>query len=164
VSSAARPPAGEVYDWYRRGLALLESGDAAAAEQLLAHAAAADPTSSSIREALGRARLGCRRFAQSRADFAWLVQAHPDDDFAHFGLGLALSRLGQWSAAVEQLALAVALRPERDDYVRELRHARATLRAGDEVTGRSPGLATGRPSDTPPASLGDGAPGEGGMR
>jgi tetratricopeptide (TPR) repeat protein len=125
----ARPPAGDVYDWYRRGLRLLESGDAAAAGEVLAHAAAAAPESSSVREALGRARLGSRRYAQARDDFDRLVHDHPDDDYAHFGLGLALSRLGHWSEAVEQLALACALRPDRDDYARELAHARATWRA-----------------------------------
>jgi Flp pilus assembly protein TadD len=118
-----------VYDWYQRGLRLLESGDAAAAGEVLAHAAAAAPDSSSVREALGRARLGSRAYAQARDDFARLVEDHPDDDFAHFGLGLALSRLGRWSDAVQQLALACVMRPEREDYARELSHARATLRA-----------------------------------
>ena len=127
--ASGRPPAGDVYDWYQRGLRLLGTGDAAAAAEVLAHASAASPESSSIREALGRARLGSRRYALARDDFAQLVGDHPDDDFAHYGLGLALSRLGRWPEAVEQLALACALRPEREDYARELAHARATWRA-----------------------------------
>jgi tetratricopeptide (TPR) repeat protein len=129
LEPAGRQPAGEVYDWYVRGLRLLDDGHAAAAAELLSHAVAADPDSASIREAVGRARLGARRYDEARADFAWLVDAYPDDDFAHFGLGLALSRLGELGAAAEQLALAAALRPDRDDYTRELNHVRATLRA-----------------------------------
>ena len=122
-------PAGSVYDWYVRGLALLESGDAAAAEQLLGRAAAAEPQSRSIREALGRARLGSRRWAEARVDFGFLVEAAPDDDYARFGLGLSLARLGQLAAAAEHLSLAVAMRPDRSDYRRYLREVRATLAA-----------------------------------
>jgi tetratricopeptide (TPR) repeat protein len=129
VSQAARPPEGDLYDWYRRGLALLEAGDAAAAAQVLVHAVSADSESASLREALGRARLGAKQYELAREDFEYLVATRPDDDFAHFGLGLALSRLGLWSAAVEQLALACALRPERADYQRELTHARATVQS-----------------------------------
>lgn len=110
-------------------MSLLEEGNAAAAAELLAHAAAADPDSSSIREGLGRARLGSGRYAQARADFDRLVTDHPADDYAHFGLGRALSRLGELEQAAEQLALATALRPERADYAAELASVRATLRA-----------------------------------
>ena len=125
----SRRPAGDVYDWYVRGMQLLDTGHPAAAAELLSHAAADAPESPSIREALGRAHLGARRYAEARQDFLQLVETYPDDDFAHFGLGLALSRMGEHAAAAEQLALACALRPDRDDYARELTHVRATLRA-----------------------------------
>ncbi|MFZ0323681.1 MAG: tetratricopeptide repeat protein [Actinomycetes bacterium] len=124
-----RRPVGDVYDWYVRGLKLLDAGHPAAAAELLAHAAAADPGSASIREALGRARLGAKQFERAREDFAWLADTHPDDDYAHFALGLALSRLGDPRAAAEQLALACAMRPDRDDYARLLAQVRATGRA-----------------------------------
>ena len=48
-------PAGEVYDWYTRGMQLLAAGDAAAAAQLLEHAARAEPDARSVREGLARA-------------------------------------------------------------------------------------------------------------
>ena len=38
-------PAGEVYDWYVRGVDLLDNGDTNAAVQLLSHCAQAEPES-----------------------------------------------------------------------------------------------------------------------
>ncbi|HEY8457301.1 MAG TPA: tetratricopeptide repeat protein [Actinopolymorphaceae bacterium] len=123
------PPAGDVYDWYRRGLALLSSGDSAAAAQVLSHAQAVEPRSKSIREALARAQFNMRRYAESAETFEGLVAENPSDDYAHFGLGLALSRLGDHKAAAPHLAMAVAMRPTVEHYNRALRQVRAKLRA-----------------------------------
>ncbi|NKZ08983.1 tetratricopeptide repeat protein [Actinomadura latina] len=123
------PPEGGVYEWYTRGLELLRSGSAAAALQLLARAAEAEPGSHSIREALARAQFGARQFGAAAASFRRIVEAEPAEDYARFGLGLSLSRLGDFGGAVEQLALAVAMRPDNQDYAKALRHARATLDA-----------------------------------
>jgi tetratricopeptide (TPR) repeat protein len=125
-------PAGTAYDWYTRGLALLDTGDAAAAAQLLGRARDAEPGSRSVREALARALFVTRQYEGAAENFARNVEESPADDYARFGLGLALSRLGDVEAAVEHLALAVAMRPEKSDYVNALRGARATLRAREE--------------------------------
>lgn len=121
-------PAGDVYDWFRRGCHLLEEGSAEAAVTLLERVAEAEPTARHVRETLGRARLAARQYAAAEQDFALLVDQAPDDDYARLGLGLALARQGRQEEAVEHLALAVAMRP-RADYVTELEQARATLRA-----------------------------------
>ncbi|GAA3977035.1 hypothetical protein GCM10023085_69370 [Actinomadura viridis] len=120
-------PDGGVYEWYTRGLQLLRAGSAAAAVQLLTRAADAEPASRSVREALARAQYGARRFQEAADSFRWIVEDDPAEDYALFGLGLALSRLGDFQGAVEPLALAAAMRPENKDYARALRHARATL-------------------------------------
>lgn len=120
-------PEGSVYEWYTRGLDLLTAGSAAAAVQLLRRAAEAEPTSLSVREALARAQFGARQFVEAADSFRWIVQRNPTEDYALFGLGLTLSRLGDFEAAVEHLALAVAMRPENKDYRNALRQARATL-------------------------------------
>ncbi|MFI0446472.1 tetratricopeptide repeat protein [Actinomadura sp. 6N118] len=122
-------PDGGVYEWYTRGLELLRSGSSAAAVQLLARAAEAEPTSRSVREALARAQYGARLFDEAAASFRWIVEADPAEDYALFGLGLSLSRMGEFEAAVEHLALAVAMRPDNKDYSKALRHVRATLAA-----------------------------------
>jgi tetratricopeptide (TPR) repeat protein len=122
-------PSGGVYDWYRRGMDLLSRGEAAAAAQVLAHAAEAEPGSHSIREALSRAQFDSGRYAEARDSFRTLVEANPDDDYAHFGLGLAAQRLGDLATAAEHLALAAAMRPDNRHYGEALRGVRATRRA-----------------------------------
>lgn len=128
----AGQPAGDVYDWYRRGLDLLEAGDAAASAQVLGYAHAAEPESKSIREALARAQFNSRRYADSAQIFKGLVEESPSDDYAHFGLGLALSRMGDHAAAAPHLAMAAAMRPTSEHYTKALRHVRATLRSREE--------------------------------
>jgi tetratricopeptide (TPR) repeat protein len=123
------PPAGDVYDWYRRGCRLLDEGHAAAAVQLLARVSASEPQARHARETLGRARLAAGLYSEAEADFAFLVDSAPDDDYAHLGLGMAMARQGRFEDAVEHLALAVAMRPDRTEYASQLQHVRATLKA-----------------------------------
>ena len=115
------------YDWYTRGVRLLESGSPAAAEQVLARAAAAEPGSRSILEALGRAQFDAGRYARAQASFAQIIRINPADDYAHFALGLSAARRGDLRTAVEHLALAAAMRPDLAHYGRELRMARARI-------------------------------------
>ena len=122
-------PTGDLYDWYRRGCRLLDAGDAAAAVQLLVRVTAEEPEARHARETLGRARLAAGYYADAETDFALLVDAAPDDDYAHLGLGIAMARQGRFEEAVEHLALAAAMRPDREEYASQLRHVRATLSA-----------------------------------
>jgi Flp pilus assembly protein TadD len=122
-------PAGEVYDWYVRGRELLGSGDAAAAVQVLTHTVAADPDSRSAREMLARAQFDSQQYAEAAMNFAELVDRDPVDHYAHFGLGLASRRLGDFPTAMEHLALAVAMRPDLRHYAHALQAARAAAAA-----------------------------------
>lgn len=127
-----RPDESDTYALYRRGLDLLGRGSAAAAAQLLERAAAAEPRSPSVREALARAQFDARRYADAAGSFRQIVEASPSDDYAQFGLGLALARAGNPGAAAEHLALAAAMRPDLRHYTDALRQVRATLRARGE--------------------------------
>ncbi len=122
-------PSGELYDWYVRGVDLLENGDANAAVQLLSHTASAEPESRSVREALARAQFDVGMYEEARANFEWIISVNPADDYAQFGLGLAATKLGDLPAAVEHLALAAAMRPDIGYYSTALRGARAALTA-----------------------------------
>ncbi|MER5642814.1 tetratricopeptide repeat protein [Kitasatospora sp. NPDC002227] len=122
-------PEGDVYDWFRRGAQLLEQGHPAAAEQLLARAAAAEPHSRSIRETLARSQFDAGLFGPALENFKAVALADPADDYAQFGWGMAAARLGDFEASVEHLALAVAMRPEAEHYRAALRQTRATLAA-----------------------------------
>ena len=122
-------PDGDVYEWYQRGSRLLSDGHPAAAATLLERAAAAEPASRSIREALARSQYDAGRYEDAITSFTALIGATPTDDYAHFGLGLAASRAGDLRLAGEHLALAVAMRPELCHYARALRSVRARLAA-----------------------------------
>src|SRR5262249_35209559 len=98
VGSGPQPPDGDGYSWYRRGLDLLGRGSPAAAAQLLQRAAEAEPGSRSVLEALGRAQFDIGRYAAAADSFRQIVEASPSDDYAHFGLGLALAPGGNPAA------------------------------------------------------------------
>ena len=106
----------DVYDLYKRGSALLESGDYSAAAIPLEKASRFEPDKTSIREALGRAYFRSGRYAQAREEFAAVVERAPVNDFAHFCLGRSLEKTGRPDEARRHLALACCLRPDRADY------------------------------------------------
>jgi tetratricopeptide (TPR) repeat protein len=136
-------PAGDAYDWFRRGAALLESGNPAAAAELLAWAAAEEPVAHSIREAWARALFDARRFEEAAREFGILVELSPDDDYAQFGLGMALWRQRRFPQAADHLAMAAVMRPDRPEYAHALRQVRATLAAREDA-GMDP---VGRPDE-----------------
>jgi Flp pilus assembly protein TadD len=131
-------PAGEVYDWYTRAVELLEGGNPEAAAALLTHARARVPESASVLEALARASYDAGRFGEAASLFADLADVSPDNDYAHFGLGLARTRLGDHAGAIDELAMAAAMRPGRKEYDQALRAARATLRFREQDPGTDP--------------------------
>lgn len=122
-------PQGEPYDWYQRGLALLNSGDSAPAAILLARVLDHEPDSVAALEGYARALFDSGRFVEASTAFARFVERAPDDDYAHFGLGSSLWRLQRFTEARDELAMALVMRPERADYARALQQVKATLRA-----------------------------------
>ena len=104
------------YTLYRRGIELLEDGSFEQAAEPLAEAARRAPEKSSVREALGRAYYRSGRFADAAAEFEAVVETHNVNDYAHFCLGRALTKIGETSRARHHLALASNLRPDRSDY------------------------------------------------
>lgn len=116
-----------VYDLFQRGTALLEAGDHNQAVVPLCKARDLDPDKASIREALGRAYFGARRYAEAAAEFETLVELAPTNDYALFCLGRSLQQMGRHAEARRPLALAARMRPERGDY--RLYRDRARARA-----------------------------------
>jgi Flp pilus assembly protein TadD len=105
----------EAYEAFQEGSRLLASSDHHAAAVALERARDLEPEKASIREALGRAYFNSGRFPAARAEFARAVELDPVNDYAHFGLGLTLTRVGDHDGARRHLKLAVAMRP-RDEY------------------------------------------------
>jgi tetratricopeptide (TPR) repeat protein len=133
TSDGAGNSDGDAYHLYQRGLSLLEGGSAAAAAQVLERAAAAEPHSRSVLEALARAQFDAGWYADAASNFRRIVEASPSEDYAQFGLGLALARTGDHGGAAEHLALAAAMRPDLRHYTDALRSVRATLSARNRL-------------------------------
>lgn len=134
-----------VYEWYQRGLSLLENGDPHAAATVLERAVAAEPDKGSLLEALGRAYFASRRFAAALAQFTTALDLNPANDYAHFGAGLCLARLGRHAEASGHLKMATVMRPEVEDYgnaLARLQMRRRLLEAAGQsapADGREPG-------------------------
>src|SRR5437588_8173301 len=105
-----------VYDLFQRGTRLLEDGDCHAAAVPLQRARDLEPDKASIREALGRAFFGSRRYREAAAEFQAIVDRAPTNDYALFCLGRSLQLLGRHAEARRPLALAACMQPGRRDY------------------------------------------------
>lgn len=100
----------ETYDLFQEGRGHLRAGRPEEATGPLELARAREPGSRSIREALGIAYFRTRRWADAEAEFRALADLSPDDEFAHYGLGRALSNQGRSREAQRHLKLATVLR------------------------------------------------------
>lgn len=114
----------DVYELFRSGSALLDSGDFHAATIPLTRARDLAEGEDSIHEALGRALFGARRYREAAVEFTVVAEHAPTNDYALFCLGRSLQLLGLHAQARHPLALAAQLRPEREDYRRYLDQAR----------------------------------------
>jgi Tfp pilus assembly protein PilF len=114
------PPEESAYALYRRGSALLAEGRYHQAAIVLERARTQEPDKGSIREALARAYFGSGRHGSAREEFEAALRIEPTNDYAHFGLALCLERSGDLASARAHAKLAVAMRPELEDYRRAL--------------------------------------------
>jgi Tfp pilus assembly protein PilF len=96
----------EAYEAFQRGHDLLRSRDFHQAAIALERAKRLEPDKASVREALGRAYMGCRDFTRARDEFAAAVELGPTDGYAHFGLAKAFEHLGNRKLAARHFTLA----------------------------------------------------------
>lgn len=110
-------------------MGLLGTGNPEAALLLLDRLLITDPDSLSVREAYARALFDARRYEHAAVAFESILERAPDDDYAHFGLGMCLWRQQRFQRARDELAMAFVMRPHRAEYARALAQVKATLRA-----------------------------------
>lgn len=101
----------DTYDLFQEGRRHLREGRAREATAPLEQARSREPQSRSIREALGIAYFRTRRWRDAEAEFRALAELSPDDEFAHYALGRALTNQGRAKDALPHLKLARSLRP-----------------------------------------------------
>lgn len=107
----------DTYDLFQEGRRHLREGRAEEATGPLEEARAREPQSRSIREALGIAYFRTRRWQDAEAEFRALAELSPDDEFAHYALGRALTNQGRAKDALPHLKLARSLRPRARDQL-----------------------------------------------
>ena len=104
----------ETYELFQKGREQLRSGMAAQATVSLEKARRREPSSRSIREALGIAYFRLSRWEEAEAEFRALVELSPADDWAHYALGRALANQGRRKEATPHFKLARSLRPRAE--------------------------------------------------
>ena len=124
----------DAYAAFRDGADLLSSGNPHAAVVALERARTLEPDKASVRETLARAYYRSARYDAAAGEFARAVELDPVNDYAHFGLGLALVRTGDRLGARRHLRIAAAMRPDRDEYRRALTELVGPDDAADEST------------------------------
>jgi len=97
------------YEWYSRGMALLESGDTHQSALALERAKREEPDAASIREGLGRAYLAMRRFSDAAEEFRRVTEIAPTNHYAHYCLSRALRGIGDTRGARRHVKLARCL-------------------------------------------------------
>lgn len=106
----------DAYELFQNGRRLLEAGDFHAATVPLGRVAELEPDKASVRETLGRAYFHTHRFREAADEFAAVTAIAPTNDYALFCLGRSLQAMGRHADALQPLAQAACLRPERADY------------------------------------------------
>lgn len=126
-TSDGKGPGGGPYDWYQRANELLNTGNSNAAAILFERVRQEDE-SPAVLEGLGRALLDAKQYDAAAEVLTQLVEVAPDNDYAHFALGLALWRQQKFISARDHLAMAFVMRPDRSEYGQSLAQVKATLR------------------------------------
>jgi len=106
----------DVYAMLLRGRDLLGRGHHHQAATVLERASLLEPEKTSIREDLARALYLSGQKRRAGEEFARVVEQDPSNDYAHFGLGLCQAAAGNIARALGHLKIAVAMRPESEDY------------------------------------------------
>jgi len=106
----------DVYAMLVRGRDLLGRGYHHQAATVLERASLLEPEKTSIREDLARALYMSGQKQRAGEEFARVVELDPCNDYAHFGLGLCQAAVGLRKRALGHLKIAVAMRPDSEDY------------------------------------------------
>lgn len=110
----------EPFDLFSHGRQLLADRRHAEAIEVLEKARDLEPEKGSVREALARALYNAGNTGRAREEFQVAVDLNPADDYAYFGLALCVERLGNRQRAAGLLRIALAMRPNSENYRRAL--------------------------------------------
>lgn len=108
------------YELLIQGRDLLAARRSDEAVEVLQAARELEPEKGSVREALGRALYNSGDPARATKEFQAALDLNPADDYAYFGLALCTARLGNRKRAAGLLKMALAMKPDSENYRRAL--------------------------------------------
>src|SRR4051794_30418961 len=111
----------DAYQLFREGQKRLRTGMAAQATVPLEKAKRLEPEKASIREALGIAYFRLQRWQEAEAEFRFVLELSPTDDYAHYALGRALEQQGRDAEANAHYKLASSMKPGTPAYSSRIR-------------------------------------------
>ena len=109
------------YELFSEGSALVNCNDHLSAIMVFEKAKEIEPEKGSIREALARSYYNCGLYSSAKKNFSKAIEIDAANDYAYFGLGLCLIKMGRFSAALGQLKIASAMKPQNETYIKTIR-------------------------------------------
>jgi protein O-GlcNAc transferase len=126
-------PAVDVRQQLMRGIALLQQGKFADAEQLIQVVLQRQPANFEALHLLGVIALHTGRIDRSLALITKAIRINPKVPAAHCNLAAALQRLGRHKEAIASYGKAIALKPDFAEAYNDRGHALRQLRRFDEA-------------------------------
>lgn len=94
------------YTLFQRGMEFLRSRNPAQAAVVLRRASLKEPDKTSIREALGRAYFDSGEYSRAAAEFSFVIERYPTNDYAHYCLSRCAELMGNHDLSRRHLRLA----------------------------------------------------------
>lgn len=110
----------DAYELWTRGLEHLEARRNHQAALVLETACELEPEKGSVREAFARALYNIGETQRAGEQFERAMELNPADHYPYFGLALCRARLGDKIRAAGLLKIALAMKPDSQDYQRAL--------------------------------------------
>ncbi len=104
------------YELFSAGKAHINKNEHLKAIMLFEKAKDIEPEKGSIREALARSYYNCGLYSSAKKHFSKAIEIDAANDYAYFGLGLCLIKEGKFKAALGQLKIAAAMKPDNETY------------------------------------------------
>jgi len=106
----------QAYYHFKIGKNLSRKQDFLRAIMHLEKAKRRQPHKASIREMLATAYYNCGFYSSARKNFEKALKIDASNDFAYYGLGLSMAKMGDIKKARGQLKIALFMNPECEQY------------------------------------------------
>jgi len=104
------------YYLFKRGKKLFENGKFLQAIMLLEKAKNLEPEKGSIREVLASAYYNCGLYVSAKKNFIKALEIDAANDFAHYSLGLCLTKENKMTEARGHFKIAFFMKPDHKKY------------------------------------------------